>query len=142
MHFLFARNVLSTYCPTIRLHKSSPDQYNPDRTHLDLNVPGPQKQMLEFFKYPQFSIETVQVGSRLGWRWYCGGKNASDHPYFETHWLINEPQAGAQEHLEHCENVERTTKQYLGPFVGLYEPPKTEHEYESLVIAYIKNNRK
>lgn len=71
---------------------------------------------------PPFSIETVLIGNRWGWRWsnYLGG-------FCETHWLDDPPD-------EECEEYEKEFVEFQrvkSLFSGFLEPP-TWDQYQML----------
>ena len=89
-----------------------------------------------------FSIDTVRIGSRVGYRWCCNHRGVpKQFYYFETNWLNDAPEIGSEEHKKYRKVVEKRTKKSLGPFVGLYQPPNTKDEFEELVINYIRSNQ-
>ena len=143
-HKISRNQCYNRYSPTkVFLDKNSQDFYNPiPTTNFALSEKG--SKMCRALPYPPFSIEIVRIGSRVGWRWCCKHQhgNVPKMPYyFETHWLNDESKDGSTAHNKYCEVLERETKKRLGPFVGLYQPPKTKDEYEELVINYIRNNQ-
>ncbi|CAB9497442.1 expressed unknown protein [Seminavis robusta] len=73
---------------------------------------------------PPFSLETVVVGHRRGWRWsnYLGG-------FCDTHWLDPEPKEDCT--LYQAEFAEFQKQQEASMFSGFLDPP-TPNEYRAL----------
>ena len=127
----------------IGLGGHSPGYYQPNPTPTFVLSQKASK-LHDALSYSPFTIDIVRIGSRVGWRWCCKHRymDVPKKPYyFETNWL-NDAQNGSDEYKEYCESVEKATKRRLGPFVGMYEPPKTKEVYEELVINYIRNHQR
>jgi len=92
----------------------------------------------DFYGQPILAAACVKVGPRIGWRWNCREGQLPGKYYFETNWLNTEPKPGDSGHDEYWKDVEKTTKQNRGPFVGLYMPPKTYSEYKEIVRHFVE----
>jgi hypothetical protein len=93
----------------------------------------PEQRLYSSDRDPPFSLETVIVGSRRGWRWsnYLGG-------FCDTHWLDPEPTPTNVDDDDDCcyetyrkEFVEFQQRQEASMFAGLLDPP-TPQRYRSL----------
>jgi hypothetical protein len=83
----------------------------------------PEQRLYSSERDPPFSLETVIVGSRRGWRWsnYLGG-------FCDTHWLDPEPTDSEtyRKEFEEFQQLQETSM-----FAGLLDPP-TPQMYRSL----------
>ena len=131
MRFLYERK-LHDFRSTRSIQLDSPDFYIPNLSDLPA---GDSRKAL--WRCP-FNLEFVKVGPRVGWRWTTGRRRKY---YFETNWLDPQPLPSDKGYSEYCEEVESKTKENLGPFRGLHDPPATKEEYKELATAFIRYPR-
>ena len=90
------------------LADDSPDRYERANVH--------------YSREPPFSVEFVQAGPRLGWRW----TNGETFGACEVHWLDEAPHPGNyDEYLKGLVEIEKGIKFYRGLSVP---PTREEHE--------------
>mmetsp|Transcript_38383 Transcript_38383/g.83375 ORF Transcript_38383/g.83375 Transcript_38383/m.83375 type:complete len:604 (-) Transcript_38383:100-1911(-) len=130
MRFLFEKK-LHDFHSTRSIAFNSPDSYHPNLRDL----PGGDGRK-DLSRSP-FKLQFVKVGPRVGWRWTTGWENY----YFETNWLDPQPLPSDDGYSEYCQEVESKTKENLGPFRGLQDPPATDEEYKELAAAFIRYPR-
>jgi len=130
MRFLFEKK-LHDFHSTRSIAFNSPDSCHPNLRDL----PGGDGRK-DLSRSP-FKLQFVKVGPRVGWRWTTGWENY----YFETNWLDPQPLPSDDGYSEYCQEVESKTKENLGPFRGLQDPPATDEEYKELAAAFIRYPR-
>jgi len=90
------------------LSKDSPDWYSYDETR----------------RTPPFFIQFVEVGSRLGYRWYGNLGNVC-----EINWLDPEPDRDSSENAKYTEKLQLFKRQSRNSLYRGFHQPPTEGEY-------------